>query len=167
MCNGHEASVARPVPAPGSEFRSVLVTTGVKTAQRGLAGGRGQEGCATQAIERAGDGKCVTACSTARSSIGASGMKGNSLLVPAPGFSFYGYFGSVKSNCASRTQAPARLARLLLASYSVFASTGSTVFAILVKVFSLWNGKACLGADWSELFRRISFFFLLLLLYLL
>jgi hypothetical protein len=106
MCNGHEASVARPVPAPGSEFRSVLVTTGVKTAQRGLAGGRGQEGCATQAIERAGDGKCVTACSTARSSIGASGMKGNSLLVPAPGFSFYGdfvclaYFGSVKSNCA-------------------------------------------------------------------
>jgi hypothetical protein len=118
MCNGHEASVARPVPAPGSEFRSVLVTTGVKTAQRGLAGGRGQEGCATQAIERAGDGKCVTACSTARSSIGASGMKGNSLLVPAPGFSFYGYFGSVKSNCASRTQAPARLARLLLAPYS-------------------------------------------------
>jgi len=109
-----------------------------------LAGGW-RAAAQTQAIERAGVGECVTACSMmARSSIGASGMKGNSLLVPAPGFSFLrgfrlpGLFSAVfKSKCASRTQ------------YTSFCWR-RTVFAILalfsekVKRFRYCNTFVCL-----------------------
>jgi hypothetical protein len=67
--------------------------------------------------------------------------KGNSLLVPAPGFSFYGdfvclaRFGSVKSSKCALVE------RKQLATYLVAAAGAVHFFAILVKGFSLWNRK--------------------------